>query len=112
MKDSQPIPDRGAKPTDYGSCERELHLQLCARRGPAGHLEFRWRVEHVDNIDQDGDSLEGRFGPFDLPHEMGQEVAAVCREWIRQTLMKVRERAQMPDELAGEQLTLRDFLTQ
>jgi hypothetical protein len=92
-------------------CEAELHVRLCARRLTTGHLQFRWRVEHVDNVDQTGDSLDGTFGPFQLPHECGQELAAVARSWIKNVSRRAYEREEWstePDE--GEQLTLRDFV--
>jgi hypothetical protein len=92
-------------------CEAELHVRLCARRLTTGHLQFRWRVEHVDVVDQEASSLEGTFGPFELPHECGQEVAAVVRQWIKDTHSRIRRREECPD-LADEslQLTLSDAL--
>lgn len=93
------------------ACQYELHIRLCARRGPSGHLDFKYRVEHLDNIAQEGDSLEGRFPPFNLPHENGQEVAAVVRNWQKEVALKSRERAtQDAPDPEGEQLTLRGFL--
>lgn len=92
-------------------CEAELHLRLCARTLTTGHLQFRWRVERVDHGEQDGASMEGSFGPFDLPHECGQEVAALVRSWMKDATRRIRERSQMPDDdEAWEQLTLRDFV--
>jgi hypothetical protein len=108
---SQQRSQRAQQPESSG-CEAELHVRLCARRLSTGHLQFRWRVEHVDNIDQTGDSLEGTFSPFVLPHEAGQEVAAAVRAWWK-TAHDIARKANDPTErdLDGEQLTLRGFLT-
>lgn len=93
-------------------CEAELHIRLCARRLTTGHLQFGWRIEHVDNIDHVGDSLKGTWGPFTLPHEAGQDVAAAVRTWWKGVHDAAARRREPTDlELVGEQLTLRDFLS-
>lgn len=99
--------------TKHARCDAELHLRLCAGRLPTGHLQFRWRVEHVDLLGHDGSSLEGSFGPFQLPHECGQEVAALVRAWIKSTAKKVADQEAMPGEdQEDEQLTLTDLLAE
>jgi hypothetical protein len=110
MDQPAPTSDR-AQRSHRGDCEAEYHLRLCARRAPSGHLEYHWRLEVCDLIDTDGESHEGVFGPFQLPHESGQEVAASVRHWLKLTAQRIRERQSMPaDDDHGEQLTLRDVL--
>lgn len=96
---------------DGKKCEAELYVRLCARRLRSGHMQFHWRVEHVDNIDQSGDSLKGVFAPFTMPHEAGQEIASVVRTWWKTTYRQaVTHNLGVPDPEQGEQLTLREFL--
>jgi hypothetical protein len=102
-------PRRGSY--DEGPCEAELHLRLCARRLTTGHLQFRWRVEHLDSIGDQLDSQEGYWGPFTLPHEAGQDVAAAVRRWWKESAATISRHSEWPDgDEAGEQLTLRDFM--
>lgn len=97
---------------DRGTCEAELHVRLCARRLTTGHVQFGWRIERVDYTLTEGDSMSGTFGPFQLPHECANEVAAAVRTWMR-TIHKqmIDYQPQDLDSGEGTQLTLRDFLT-
>lgn len=105
--DGRPDPEQ---PT---SCEAELHMRLCARRTPTGHLQFRWRVETVDNVVHSGDSLEGTFGAFELPHECGNTMAKMVRTWMKHVAHNARLRqAELDDGSLGVQLTLSDVLPQ
>lgn len=104
--------DDDARP-DERRCEYEFHLRVCARRLTTGHLQYRWRVEHVDSIGQTGDSNEGTFGPFQLPHECGQEAGAALRYWIKIVNRLHAARATAPTlDAEPDQLTLSDALAQ
>lgn len=101
----------GSARPDERRCDTELHVALCARRLSTGHLQFHWRIEHVDNLVQDGTSLEGSWGPFTAPHEAGQDVAAAVREWWKASVVSVAtHQGATLRETEGTQLTLRDFM--
>lgn len=112
MSETQQQRSHAREQLDQPRCDAELHVRLCARRLSTGHLQFRWRIEHVDNIGEEADSLDGTFSPFILPHEAGQEVAAAVRSWWKTAhTIAARAVSEEPSEVYGEQLTLRDFLT-
>lgn len=96
---------------DGRQCEAELHIRLCARRLSTGHMQFHWRVEHLFMDGEDADSLKGTFAPFTMPHEAGQEIGTVVRNWWKKTYRQiVASHTAIPDSTLGEQLTLREFL--
>jgi hypothetical protein len=99
--------DGRGQPLQQPDCEAELHLRLCARRLTSGHLQFLWRVEHVDRFGESPGTMTGTFAPFLLPHEGAQLLGGMIRQWLKDTPASYYAALREAETLqTGAQLTL------